>query len=397
LDKTIRHKYESQIKEIVKSTEFENINILAKKSITSNLFETKHLEKALLKLKHVHTEKLVILESHNKTTKLDEHQKTYILENKTITQNNIEKKHLEKISMILNEEIEELQQQPEIEILNKKQSQFDEYDQSKTNDKTNILKKDYVTQFRKIIEKEETEYADLHVRELQSVDKNKKIENYNKKEILTIKSIAQKPAEIKQQEKMKKTIALKTKSSLEIIKQVLYEQMPTYNNKQCSYDAFAIKKIEYESYVSVILEELEKNADEQLIYLISLNCKSFLDTKLKTNQDYQYEFMLMHHAATVHALNTIEDEKENLRSFMLAKCDQEVQEKYIAFMETIRKRHENILDTMMESCKNEKIKTKMKCIKAKRSLLNLQQYQYESFICLIGITVYAIADTFQNL
>jgi len=50
--------------------------------------------------------------------------------------------------------------------------------------------------------------------------------------------------------------------------------------------------------------------------------------------------------------------------------------------------HEKILDNMLESIKDEKMKIKIKCFKEKQSLFNLQQYKYEHALRMIGIILY---------
>jgi hypothetical protein len=309
------------------------------------------------------------------------------LENNTIIQKNVEKENLEKNTIILNEDLTKMQevQQLKIKTLPQNELKIEQSCKSETNEKKNFGKKDYTTQFRNFIETEERKCKNVKESEFDTNKNTIDFEKHKKKEILTTESFAQKFAEIKKdakkEEKIKIKIALKKQSSLEAIKQILYDQILPYDKEKFSYDDFARQEILYQSFVAVLLEQLEENADEQLLSLI----KSFLDTKLIPSPDNQYEFMLMHHGAKLYAQNTIEDGQTNL-----------LQEN-ITFLEIVCLRHGHILDEMMESTKDQKIKTKMKCIRAKPSLLDLPQYQYEYFIGTIGMIVYAIGESFQHL
>merc|ERR1712034_289299 len=126
-------------------------------------------------------------------------------------------------------------QQLKIKTLPQNELKIEQSCKSETNEKKNIGKKDYTTQFRNFIKTEERKCENVKEPEFHTNKNTIDFDKHKKKEILTTESFAQKFAEIKKdakkEEKIKRKIALKKQSSLEAIKQILYDQILPYDKE----------------------------------------------------------------------------------------------------------------------------------------------------------------------
>jgi len=59
-------------------------------------------------------------------------------------------------------------------------------------------------------------------------------------------------------------------------------------------------------------------------------------------------------------------------------------------------KHEKIVDDMLKSMEDKKIKTKITCFKDKISLYDLPEYKYECFIRTIGMILYGCGDHLKD-
>jgi len=155
---------------------------------------------------------------------------------------------------------------------------------------------------------------------------------------------------------MKKKFALEQKPMLDAIEQILYKYRPlSTKNKGETFKEIAMKTktIEYKSLVSMFLQDLLEEEDQELISDI----KYFLENKDTLNtvtnyRGYQYEFMLMHLGAILYHHDMISRLEPVCNSGYFSKLKDDVKDELINYLPEIKRvynKHEKIVADMLES------------------------------------------------
>jgi len=229
-----------------------------------------------------------------------------------------------------------------------------------------------------------------------------KIEDQKKKKILVrlVKSLSEisldrKIIKLSKEEKqIKSNVGKKQNKILNAIQTILLESMPSTNETQSlvENEIFELKKKGYMTLVCVFMQNLQAQEDENLI----LKIKSCLDKKnmIMTNTDpnYQYESMLMHIGAINYARCKTRMINTSIANGTMDGCLEENRESF-AELNELGIKHKTILDNMLESVRDEKMKTKIKCLEESECLYESHKYKYESFLRTIGLIVYGYANT----
>jgi len=181
---------------------------------------------------------------------------------------------------------------------------------------------------------------------------------------------------------------------LNIIEQIFYKSKPLpKEGKSLTFNKImAHNKIEHNSLVSMLLQNLSDNEDRQL----TSDIKSFLDNKntLDTDPNYGYELMLMNLGAMSYNHNILIELKPSLKYDYFATFTDNGKDELTKYASELQKRyekHEKIVSDMLKS-EDKKIKTKIKCFQEKISLYGLPQHRYECFIWTIGKILCAADD-----
>jgi len=229
-----------------------------------------------------------------------------------------------------------------------------------------------------------------------------KIEDQKKKKILVrlVKSLSEisldrKIIKLSKEEKqIKSNVGKKQNKILNAIQTILLESMPSTNETQSlvENEIFELKKKGYMTLVCVFMQNLQAQEDENLI----LKIKSCLDKKnmIMTNTDpnYQYESMLMHIGAINYARCKTRMINTSIANGTMDGCLEENRESF-AELNELGIKHKTILDNMLESVRDEKMKTKIKCLEESECLYESHKYKYESFLRTIGLIVYGYGNT----
>jgi len=307
----------------------------------------------------------------------------------------------------LAQEVKETLHQGELKIANNEETSQSRDNKNKTivtnvpiseeQKNENILKKNEEKHFLKTAAKEM----------ISKIENNKKMlkESISLKELETNDTIKLSKEEKSSAKKMKKKFAKKQKPMLDTIEQILYESIRSLNEKtsltfQSTFSEIITqrKKSEYKSLVSMFLQDLVDQEDPQLI----LDIKSFLENKHILNKDtnYQYEFMLMHLGAMTYNKDMLMNLKPLISSDSFSNLEEDSKNELVRVTPELinrYKKHEKIVDDMLESMEDEKTKIKIQCFKNKISLYNLPQYKYEGFIRTIGIILYGCGDHLKEV
>jgi len=140
-----------------------------------------------------------------------------------------------------------------------------------------------------------------------------------------------------------------------------------------------LRKREYRVMVDLFKQHIQAQEDNQKLLLDIEVCLQNKKTLIAgTDPFYQYESMIMHIGVIQHARQNSKS-LDNTHRYNKIQIDNLIK-LYI--------QHEKILDDMLESVKDGKMKIKIKCFKEKQSLFNLQQYKYEHAFRMIGAILY---------
>merc|ERR1712034_256918 len=171
----------------------------------------------------------------------------------------------------------------------------------------------------------------------------------------------------KEEKQMKKKIDKKQNKIVNVIEQILLESEPSLDPKKCSVynEIIAVRKRQYRVMVKLFLQDLQAQEDENLLLATKICLKNKNTLIAGTDPSYQYESMLMHIGVIHHARHNSKT-IENTNSFNKIHID---------YLTELYVQHEKILDDMLESVKDGKIKIKIKCFKEKESLFQLQKYK----------------------
>merc|ERR1712034_31722 len=165
----------------------------------------------------------------------------------------------------------------------------------------------------------------------------------------------------------KKKIEKKQNKILNATEKILLESEPPLDqNKSWIYNKIiGVRRGEYKTMVNMLLQNLQAQQDEKFLLDIKLCLKNKNTLIAGTDPNYQYESMLMH-IGVIHYARHNSKTIENTNSFNKIHID---------YLTELYVQHEKILDDMLESVKDGKIKIKIKCFKEKESLFQLQKYK----------------------
>jgi len=204
----------------------------------------------------------------------------------------------------------------------------------------------------------------------------------------------------KEEKKMKRKNDQKQIKILNAIEQILLKSMPTVKKKKSAFynQLVAVRKSEQEIGISKFLQQLRKSEDEDLM----LKIKSYLKNKETLIEDpkYQYESLFMNigviHFAHYCMMNSLKPVDNNTYNSCCIDDDFGEYTNFVAEMQKLYEKHERILDDMLESVKDEKLKIKVKCFRENECLFKSQKYEYENLFRTIGYIVYGYGNNVQE-
>jgi len=273
---------------------------------------------------------------------------------------------------------------------------LEKYECKKNGETEHILQQDDETKTKEKLTKHETQQIEKINQSFFRLGEHMKKFEKNLLEIVpNKKNLKEKTIKLSKEEKqMKRKIGKKQNKILNVIEQILFELVSSPNETEYSVknEILTDTKDGYTALVSLLLQNLQDHGDENQ----TLKLKYCLENKntlmANTDPNYEYESMFMHIGVIGYAKYMINE----LMKVDNSSIDDVNTTDLFTYMKILSMKHEQILNNMLESVRDKKIKIKVQCFKKNECLFDSHKYKYESYLRTIGIILYGFGNALEK-